>query len=74
MIKNEKNNHGLWSKNISLVGRINTEGAQEIFDGWAACNHCFTAYRTHSQTTAEQNRKNYGLTPFHAHLKECKVK
>ena len=35
---------------------------------------CFTAYRTHSKTTAEQNGKNYGLRPFHAHVKECKVK
>ena len=74
LIKNEKNNHGLWNQDISLVGRINTVGAQEIFDGWAACNHCFTAYRTHSKTTAEQNRKNYGLRLFHAHLKECRAK
>ena len=72
--KTKKSNHGLWNQDISLVGQINTEGVQEIFDGWAACHHCFTAYRTYSKTTAEQNRKNYGLRSFHAHLKECKVK
>lgn len=74
LIDNEKANHELWNDDIFLVGRTNTEGAQEIFDGWAACKHCFTAYRTHSKTNAKQNRKNYGLRPFHAHLKECKVK
>ncbi|CAF4517092.1 unnamed protein product [Rotaria sp. Silwood1] len=74
LIQNGKNNHGLWNHDISLIGQINAEGAQEIFDGWAACNHCFTAYRTHSKTNTEQNRKNYGLRPFHAHLKECKAK
>ncbi|CAF4620576.1 unnamed protein product [Rotaria sp. Silwood1] len=74
LIQNEKNNHRLWNHDISLIGQINAEGAQEIFDGWAACNHCFTAYRTHSKTNTEQNRKNYGLRPFHAHLKECKAK
>ncbi|CAF3880021.1 unnamed protein product, partial [Rotaria sp. Silwood1] len=74
LIQNEKNNHRLWNHDISLIGQINAEGAQEIFDGWAACNHCFTAYRTHSKTNTEQNRKNYGLRPFHTHLKECKAK
>ena len=53
LIKNEKNNHELWNQDISLVGGINTEGAQEIFDNWAACNHYFTVYRTYSKTTAE---------------------
>ena len=74
LIENEKNNHELRNQDISLVGRINTEGSQEIFDGWAACNHCFTVCRTHSKTTADQHHKNYGFRPFHVHLKECKVK
>jgi len=74
LIKNEKNNHELWNHDISLIGQINIEGAQEIFDGWAACNHCFTTYRTHSKATNDENRKNDGLRPFHTHLKECKIK
>ncbi|CAF0898905.1 unnamed protein product [Didymodactylos carnosus] len=36
LIKNEKSNHQIWNHDISLIGQINTEGAQEIFDGWAA--------------------------------------
>jgi len=36
LIDNEKANHELWNDDIFLVGRTNTEGAQEIFDGWAA--------------------------------------
>jgi hypothetical protein len=73
-IKNDKMNHELWDNHISLIGQININGNQEVFDGWAACNYCFTAYRTHSKLNADQNRKNYGLRPFHAHLKECKKK
>ena len=74
LIKNGKNNHELWNQDISLIGQINAEGTQQVFDGWAACNHCFNAYRTHSKTTNEENRKSYGLRPFHTHLKECKAK
>ena len=33
LIKNEKNDHRIWNQDISSVGRINTEGAQEILDG-----------------------------------------
>ena len=50
LIKNGKNNHELWNQDISLIGQMNVEGTQQVFDGWAACNHCFTAYRTHSKT------------------------
>ena len=74
LVYKEKANHELWKNDISLIGRINEEGRQEIFDGWAACSHCFTAYRIHSKASGDQTRKNYGLRPFHAHLKECETK
>jgi len=35
LIKKEKANHELWNNDISLIGQINTDGAQEILEGWA---------------------------------------
>ena len=32
--------------------------------------HCLVAYRTHSKRYASHTRKNYGLTSFHAHVKQ----
>ncbi|CAF1534357.1 unnamed protein product [Adineta ricciae] len=57
LIKNEKNNYELWQHDISLIGQINTEGTEITLNGWAACNHRFTAYRTHSKATG-QNRSH----------------
>ncbi len=35
LIKKEKANHELWNNDISLIGQINTDGAQEILEDWA---------------------------------------
>ncbi|CAF3066216.1 unnamed protein product, partial [Rotaria sp. Silwood2] len=73
LVNNPKATHELWVNDISLVGQINDNGKQQIFDGWAVCKHCLIAYRTHSKKEASQNRKNYGLTSLHAHVKECRT-
>ncbi len=36
LIKNVKGNCDMWSKDISLVGRVDENGVEEIFEGWAA--------------------------------------
>jgi hypothetical protein len=36
LIKNNKGNCERWLKDISLVGRLNENGVEEIFEGWAA--------------------------------------
>jgi hypothetical protein len=74
LVNNPKATHELWVNDISLVGLIDDNGQQQIFDGWAACKHCFTAYRTHSKKDDSQNRKNYGLTSLHTHVKECRAR
>ena len=74
LIKNQKSTHELWSNNISLVGLIDDDGKQQVLEGWAACNYCMAAYRTHSKKDADQNRKNYGLTSLNAHIKECRAR
>ncbi|CAF4039817.1 unnamed protein product, partial [Rotaria magnacalcarata] len=71
LVNNPKATHELWVNDIALVGIIDKEGKQQIFDGWAACKHCLVAYRTHSKRDAFQSRKNYGLTSLHLHVKQC---
>jgi hypothetical protein len=73
-VNNPKATHELWVNDIALVGLIDDNGQQQIFDGWAACKHCFTTYRTHSKKDDSQNRKNYGLTSLHTHVKECRAR
>jgi hypothetical protein len=73
-VNNPKATHDLWINDISLVGVIDNNGVKQIFDGWAACKHCLTAYRTHSKKDDTQNRKNYGLTSLHTHVKECRAR
>jgi hypothetical protein len=36
LIKNIRGNSEKWSNDISLVGRINENGEEEIFEGYAA--------------------------------------
>ncbi len=36
LIKNNKGNCESWLKDISFVGRLNENGVEEIFEGWAA--------------------------------------
>ena len=72
LVKNDKSSHDLWANDISLIGRINDDQSQHIFIGWAACNHCMMAYRTHSKPDSDGNRKNNGLNSIHHHIKECK--
>ena len=36
LIKNIKGNSDTWSNDISLVGKINENGEEEIFEGYAA--------------------------------------
>ncbi|CAF1588287.1 unnamed protein product, partial [Didymodactylos carnosus] len=74
LVNNPKATHEFWVNDISLVGLIDDNGQQQIFEGWAACKHCFTAYRTHSKKDNSQNRKNYGLTSLHTHVKECRAR
>ncbi|CAF1406608.1 unnamed protein product [Adineta steineri] len=74
LIKNIKGNSETWSNDISLVGRINDNGEEEIFEGYAACNYCYSTYRTHSTKDKHGQRKNYGLKSLHQHLKECSHK
>ena len=71
-MKNSKATHELWISDISLVGIVDDDEKQQIFDGWAACKHCFASYRTHSKKDGSGNRKNYGLTSMHSHVKECR--
>ena len=71
-VNNSKATHGLWVNDIALVGVLDKDGKEHILDGWAACKHCLVAYRTHSKRDASQSRKNYGLTSFHAHVKQCR--
>ena len=73
LVNNPKGTHELWLNNISLVGLIDDEGKEQILDGWAVCKHCLTAYRTHSKKDGSGNRKNYGLTSLHTHVKECRA-
>ncbi|CAF1305811.1 unnamed protein product [Rotaria sordida] len=70
LMNNPKATHELWVNDISLVGVIDNDGKEQVFDGWAVCKHCLTAYRTHSKKGATENRKNYGLTSLHTHVKE----
>jgi hypothetical protein len=72
LVKNDKSSHELWAYDISLIGRMNDDETQQIFIGWAACNHCMTVYRTHSKPDSDGNRKNHGLNSIHHHIKECK--
>ncbi|CAF3802130.1 unnamed protein product [Rotaria sp. Silwood1] len=73
-MNNPKATHELWMNDISLVGVVDNVGKEQVFDGWAVCKYCLTAYRTHSKKGATENRKNYGLTSLHAHVKECSAR
>ncbi|CAF1507331.1 unnamed protein product, partial [Didymodactylos carnosus] len=55
-------------------GKQNENGVIDILEGWAVCNHCYMAYRTHSKKDDDGKRKNYGLNGIHDHLKQCKSK
>ena len=72
LVNNSKATHELWVNDIALVGILDKDGKEHILDGWAACKHCLVAYRTHSKQDTSQPRKNYGLTSFHAHVKQCR--
>ncbi|CAF4485935.1 unnamed protein product [Rotaria sp. Silwood2] len=74
LIKNIKGNCEKWLNDISLVGRTNENDEEEIFEGYAACNYCYSTYRTHSTKDKHGQRKNYGLKSIHQHLKECSYK
>jgi len=74
LVNNIKAAHDLWKNDIALVGIIDKNGQQKIFDVWAACKNCFAVYRTHSKKDEFQNRKNYGLTSLHLHVNDCRLK
>ncbi len=74
LVKNEKGNNEIWKNDISLVGKKNENDVINILEGWAACNYCYTTYRTHSKIDCDGKRKNYGLNGIHDHLKLCKSK
>ncbi|CAF2083912.1 unnamed protein product [Rotaria magnacalcarata] len=71
LIKNARGNCEEWTKDVSLVGRVDDTGVEEILEGWAACNHCCSTYRTHSKKDKYGQRKNYGLSSIRAHVAEC---
>jgi hypothetical protein len=52
----------------------NENDVTDILEGWAACNHRYMAYKTHSKKDCDGKRKNYGLNGLHDHLKQCKSK
>ena len=76
LTKNTKANHEVWETDFSLIGVKGTDEGEvsKILQGWAACNHCMTVYRTHSKKDRDGIRKNYGLHSLHVHRKECKKK
>ena len=74
LVKNEKGNNEIWGNDAALVGKRNESGVLDILEGWATCNHCHMAYRTHSKKGADGKRKNYGLNGLHDHFKQCKSK
>ena len=74
LVKNEKGNNEIWKRDVSLVGKKDENGVTDILEGWAACNYCHMAYRTHSKKDINGKRKNYGLNGMHDHLKQCKSK
>ena len=72
LVNNSKATHELCVNDIALVGVLDKDGKEHILDRWAACKHCLVAYRTHSKRDTSQTRNNYGLTSFHAHVKQCR--
>jgi hypothetical protein len=74
LVKNEKGNNEVWKNDAALIGKKNENDVTDILDGWAACNYCHMAYRTHSKKDSNGKRKNFGLNGIHDHLKQCKSK
>ncbi|CAF3127235.1 unnamed protein product [Rotaria sp. Silwood2] len=74
LVKNEEDNNAKWKNDASLIGKKMKYDATHVLEGWAACNHCYMAYRTHSKKDADGKRKNFGLNGIHDHLKHCKWK
>ncbi|CAF1117939.1 unnamed protein product [Rotaria magnacalcarata] len=74
LVKNEKGNNEIWINDVSLIGQKNENRLTDILEGWAACNYCYMAYRTHSKKDSDGKRKNHGLNGIHDHLKHCKCK
>ncbi|CAF2960859.1 unnamed protein product [Rotaria sp. Silwood2] len=74
LVKNEKGNNVIWKSDASLIEKTNEYDATHLLEGWAACNHCYMAYRTHSKKNADGKRKNVGLNGIHDHLKNRKWK
>ncbi|CAF1313627.1 unnamed protein product [Rotaria sordida] len=74
LVTNEKDNNAIWKNDISLIGKKDENDIIQLLEGWAACNQCYMAYRTHSKSGIDGKRKNFGLNGIHDHLKHCKWK
>ncbi|CAF4805071.1 unnamed protein product, partial [Rotaria sp. Silwood2] len=53
LVKNEEDNNAKWKNDASLIEKKMKYDATHVLEGWAACNHCYMAYRTHSKKDAD---------------------